>query len=176
MNMTEVIDRLSQEAKSKPAANALFHVWGVRERHARNGVVSMRAVRSQMQEEGFTFDQKEYEAILRLLAELGLGKLDVSHKGEVRGLKEVRTTLKSIGMAACQKSGLKSARIRNRYSKIAARRAPVAQERQEPAYAGVTAVGLVVNLGKRSISIPVPKDISGEELSALVAKFAGGVK
>lgn len=116
-NQKEVIDTLRIESKSDPVVNAVLTMFGARER-ARDRV-TLHALTQRMKDEGFVYDQASYIKVLKLLAKLGLGKLDIDPAGRVRALREVKVTLQSIGQAAVgQESSIQEWNQRNKFREI----------------------------------------------------------
>lgn len=160
MKTEQVVQAIVKEMKENPAADAVMHSWALRKR-ARS-TVTLGALHKRMQAEGFQFEYEEYKRILKLLAHSGIGKLELDSKGEPVALKEIRTTLQSIGKAACEgKSVLKATGFK-----------PQALPQKAPQLVSVT--GIVVKIGSRSIVIFVPENASGRELSTLLVRLQGG--
>lgn len=121
MNETQMIATLRTEAEKNPVVNDTLHAFALRER-ARH-IVTLTGLANRMRKEGFTHMKEEYSTVLRLLAKLGVGKLDLDAKGRVRSLKDVRTTLQSIGLAATGGAdALKANKQRNRFGKVAVKK------------------------------------------------------
>lgn len=117
INEKEVIQTLKTETAKDSALNAVLHMFATRER-ARDQV-TIQALENRMKEEGFAYEHAEYVRILRLLAKLGLGRLDTDPSGKVRALKDVKVTLQSIGLAACGSGAtIQTLHRRNRFQRI----------------------------------------------------------
>lgn len=98
----DIVEKLRNEAAKNPVFSAICHVFAIRERTRQQ--VTMGTLRIVMSQEGFNFESVRYEECLRFLADLGLGRLDFAPNGKVRALKDIRTTLQSIGQAALNTS------------------------------------------------------------------------
>lgn len=94
---SQIIEKLRMEAAQNPAFNAIAHIFALRERT--RAQVTIKTLANTMLKEGFSFSMEDYENILKFLHALGLGTIDVNHKGRVRGLKNIKVTLQSIGLA-----------------------------------------------------------------------------
>lgn len=117
INEKQLIETLKNETAKDPALSAVLHVFASRER-ARDQV-TVSALAQRMTKEGFTYDNAEYVRILRLLAQLGVGRLDTSGTGKVRALKDVKITLQSLGMAGVGNStSIEKLARRNRFQRI----------------------------------------------------------
>lgn len=98
----EVVAKLRDEASKNPTFNAVCHIFAMRER-SRNRV-TLNSLMATMKREGFVkFDKASYEGVLKLLADLNLGKLDYDIRGRLRSVKGIKVTLQSIGMSAVSK-------------------------------------------------------------------------
>lgn len=117
INEKEVIKTLQDKRSQDPVMDAVLHTFASRQR-ARN-IVTLAALYQRMKEEGFKYDEAEYARVLKMLGELGLGKVDFDSKGRIRSLKDIKVTLQSIGLAAVgQSTTMDQAHRRNRFQKI----------------------------------------------------------
>ena len=92
------IEQLKKEANSNPVAKDVFAMFASRKRARQN--VQVDALERRMIKEGFSHPKEAYRSVLKFLVGVGFGKLDLGPGGKVRGIKELRTTLQSIGSAA----------------------------------------------------------------------------
>ncbi len=182
MNVNEMIKRLKQEAQTNDLARAVFVVWGVRDR-ARS-VVSVNNLANTMVKHGFTFPVERYEDLLKFLAEMGIGKIHRSPKGKVQALVDIPIKLQSIGQAASgHNTGLKSMRRKARFKSL-----PKMEDPQEVSampglvtkpkvIANRVPVVLSVMMGDKRVDIPVPADLSDDEIKTLFrgVQSIGGV-
>jgi hypothetical protein len=192
MNNPIVVTQALRDLKaSNPVADALFTDWALRQRARAN--VTMHGLEQRMKADGFAFDKQEYGKVLKFLAGLGLGRLDTDHKGRVRALKDVKTTLQSIGLAACgEKGAVVPFRQRNRFVKLVPKAAapaegtpvpatpkpqiqPVPMRRRRPKVVGrilnSAPIGLQVTLNGKMVSFQLPKGLTGDQIAELVSKF-----
>lgn len=117
MNQMQVIETLKRETPNNKTLSDTMLSFASRDR-ARHAV-TLTGLMNRMKNEGFEHARDEYARVLQLLAHLGIGKLDVDPKGQIRALKDVRTTLQSIGEAALNEDGkLELAKRRNRFGRI----------------------------------------------------------
>lgn len=173
----EAVEVLKKEVESNPAANAVFHVFALRRRT--RAQITMHGLSQRMKLEGFEYRSDQYAHVLKLLAKLGLGKLEVDSKGRVRALKEVKATLQSIGVVACgDKSTVKVYNKRNKFMKVYSNPAPETPKQQENSPkpelvpdSSNNVIILSVPIKHKYIDISVPKDLNAEEIAALIYKF-----
>lgn len=172
MAPNEVIQVLKKEAETNPVANAVFHVFAIR-RRARNSITII-GLTQKMKVEGFDFDTQKYADILRLLASLGFGKLDIDSKGKVRALKEIKTTLQSIGKVACgDKESLRNFKVRNKFIDMPVRKNQDPDSPKEVHTLGLrtTQMNLALSINGKIVTIPVPKNLTTNEIALLIAGF-----
>lgn len=98
MSEKEVIEALRNEVKLSPIANAVFHLFALRARARQTVTVS--SLYQRMLKEGFSYRKSDYIPIIKMLAKAGFGIIDTDQKGRIKGLKDVKVTLQSIGAAA----------------------------------------------------------------------------
>lgn len=98
MKTQTLIEKLQAEAKKSEVAKDLFLAWTVRQR-ARQ-VVGLAPLYKRMTADGFTYTWDEYGSVLKFLASVGIGRLDLDPKGKLRGLKDIKLSLQSVGRAA----------------------------------------------------------------------------
>lgn len=99
MTTVEQISALRTEAARNPVAKDVFVMFASRARTRQT--VNLVALERRMEAEGFKHTRAEYQAVLKFLANLGFGKLDLGSRGRIKGLKEVKVTVQSIGAIAC---------------------------------------------------------------------------
>lgn len=170
MNQNQAIEVLKEEAKKNPVANAVFHVFATRQRTRQ--VLTVDGLTQRMKAEGFSHKHSDYEPILKLLADLGFGTLQMGRGGRIEGLKDIKKTLQSIGSAACDKPGtIKNFAPRAKYSQV------LVKEHAQPKVEAP--VGLAIELGTslslsfngKPLQVTLPKDISSDELTKLIDGF-----
>lgn len=182
MEKTQVIETLKKEAKSNPTANAVFHVWALRERT--RDQVTLEALTAKMHREGYEFEKSEYAALLDKLGKLGFGTIRVKN-GRTEALTGVKTTLQSIGSAALgERQRLQDWHQKNRFTELAAsaeRRQPaevvppvvVPTPSEKPAIIERTKIKIVLDINGRSVDVIVPETMRSEDITALIKKLRG---
>jgi hypothetical protein len=157
-NEKTVIETLKKEANENPAANALFHVWALRHR-ARNQV-TMRALNLKMTKEGFKFDTALYERTLKLLSQLGFGRVEYDKNGNVKALKDIRVKLQSIGKATVGTGRkLVNFKQKNKFDSIEVK--PI----QKPS------VILTCVVNGKAVNMTLPPSMTFDEIATIMLKF-----
>lgn len=100
-NPKEIVTQLRAEVNKSPAFNAICQVFALRERSRQR--VTLNSLMATMAREGFDFTRDQYIEALKSLATLGIGVADYDSKGKFRSLKDIKTTLQSIGFSALSK-------------------------------------------------------------------------
>jgi hypothetical protein len=175
-NAKEVIQTLKEEAATDQVFADVCHMWTKRMR-SRNQV-TIKALAQRMVEAGMpTHKPGEYGRVLKVLANLGFGRIEMDRRGDVKALKDIKITLSSIGEVAVGKAlSLKSFKLRNRYRRmqVPAPTTPSAVphkviRKPEPA----APIGLVVKINEKSVNIPLPDSLSDEEMAGLIRRLRG---
>lgn len=179
MTNKEMVELLKKEAQNNPAANAIFHVFALRQR-ARNSV-SILGLKQSMKSAGFDFTRAEYIKVLRFLATLGIGRLDTDPRGKVRALKDVRITLQSIGESACgsENIGLKYYKERNKFVDLPSQQ-KYAQVPKPEVIAPTASVSpmtlnahlkLTLIINDKELQIELPKGFTAQETALLISSL-----
>lgn len=169
MNQVEAISLLRNEAANNPVARDVFHMFAQRERTRHQ--VTVEALSQRMKAEGFMHSDDQYRGVLKLLGGLGFGKVETNAKGRVIALKDVKTTLQSIGAAALkQEKKLESFTQANRYQALVAtaellKKAPTGQTKS-----GLP-VSITVVINEKAVNFRVPKELNANEIADLVLRF-----
>lgn len=99
LNNPQIIELLRKGAQTNPAFAAVCKVFSERERARQQ--VTVHSLSARMLKSGYQFSKKDYINVLKYLSNLGIGALDVNPStNEVRGLKNIKITLQSIGEVA----------------------------------------------------------------------------
>lgn len=94
----ELIRKL-QESTKNPMMKAIFEGFAVRLRT--RAQITVTSLTQKMQNEGFKeFVRQDAVNVIKLLGALKLGEIQMTNRGKVKALKNVRVTLQSIGLAA----------------------------------------------------------------------------
>lgn len=169
MNIEQKIQRLREEAKKNPVASAVFHSFAMRQRARVD--INLNTLVSKMQHEGFKFEKGDYIPVIKLLAELGFGTLKTGYNGRVLGLSDIRTTLQSIGKAACgDEAELEGFKPRNKFASLPVVRQAARTEvvvNKEPELVKPLTVSMTIK-GK-PITLSLPPDLEPQEIAAIIA-------
>lgn len=168
-----MVDALEKEANTNPAARAVFTMWSKRKR-ARH-MASVSAIKQRLKLDGLEFPTSNYVSMLKLLASLGIGKLEINQKGRVVALREIRTTLQSIGSAAIgDGDNLNANKQRNQFTKLATTvKVPVPRSSHEldPLWNNIAPVRIAFSIKGKVVNLEIPKDLTPEEIAGLVHRF-----
>lgn len=168
----DAIKSLRDEAKSNPAANAVFHVFATRKRA--RGNVTVSALMQRMKAEGFLYEGAQYADLLKLLAKLGFGRLQTDPKGRVKALTDVKTKLQSIGMAACGSNDdlTASAFKPKRHYKdlLVTPSEPITAADAKPL---PKAVKLTFQVNGKPFDISIPENATAEEVATVIFACGG---
>lgn len=164
MNTEQKIEILRKEAAGNKAANALFHAFAVRQRARFR--INMNTLVVKMKHEGYEYSSSDYAPVLKLMADLGFGSLDIDSKGRIKGLKDIKTTLQSIGKAACGEMGyLSPSKHRNRFLKIGT----VQREAPKPtAIKSLEEINISMSVGGKQVKVSMPGDLDPLEIARII--------
>ncbi len=169
MATNDVIEALKVKAKESPAANAVFHMWAIRQR-ARHSV-TVTGLSAKMKAEGFTFKDDEYRDLLSLLSRLNLGRLEKGPKGKVWALRELKTSLQSIGNAAVSGTGdLKAFRQRNRFARLTTP-APAAVLEPKKGITTGEPIRIMMQVANTPVEVSLPSGATAQEIAGIIARF-----
>lgn len=172
MYKAEVIESLKKEAATNPMAKAIFEMWCQRKR-ARNSV-TVGALKQRMDGLGYKYPIAVYQNLLQFLAKLGFGKLESGPKGNIRALREVRTTLQSIGQTAIGETvKLETWKQRTKFNQIAAaNKQAIEKAWSTPKFDSKVTIATSIN-GKL-VNIDIPKEFTPDDIAKLVSRFRDG--
>ncbi len=171
-SIKDVVTQLQAAAKTSPVFNAVCYIFAIRER-ARQQVM-VNTLQARMAKEGFNYNLDELMGVLKTLAGLGLGRLHHDSKGKILGLKEIKHTLQSIGLAAISKSdSIQNFRPSTSFAKL-----PVAEASTAKVQAVVAAplrrplpVVMTVTIDGKPVVFEAPHGISPEDLASLLSRL-----
>ncbi len=172
MTKTNAIERLREEAKKNSAANAVFHIFALRQRT--RGIITIHSLTQKMKKEGFEYGRQEYVNLLKLLAELGFGKLE-EKRGRIKALRDITVTLQSLGEAVLNKnSSTRGFNKRNKFTALPGLKTNLAPKPM-PVEAAPTEVSVTfdIRMNDKVIATLVPKDLTDEEMTTLVKRLRG---
>lgn len=173
MNYNQIVESLRTEAKSNKVADCVFTVFTDRKR-TRN-VLTVNGLYQRMKAKNFDFSMHEYGEVLKFLSSLGLGTLELSKKGRVRALKDIKFTLQSIGQNALNgENGFEVASRKTHYSKMPMK---ALQERviksvkalaEEPIIQALSHKEITIAISGKDWKVSVPSNADEKELVKLI--------
>lgn len=185
MSRDQAVITLRREAARNPVVNDVCHVFAARKR-ARHQV-TVRALSLRMKKEGFAHKDAEYAEVLSLLSDTGFGTLEKDRKGRVVALKNVKTTLQSLGKAVIgQKQELEALHLRNKFSALAPAAQLIKQAKVTPIapntsplpaqlavypYRATGSISITLTINKKPVIIPLPATLTPEEIASLIKHF-----
>jgi hypothetical protein len=180
MTTKDLVTALSQEVQKNPVFKDFALLCASRHRARKD--LTVVSVSRNMKAQGFDHSDDKIISVLKLLADLGVGKIDKDHKGRIRALKDIRIKLQSLGAAALGevKDELKGFRPRTNFGTLPQPTPPKAAPEvraarsPRPWQTSGARIVLTVLLGDKPINIPVPANLTALEIAALVEKFSKG--
>lgn len=165
-----VIEALKNKVAADKTARDVFHVMSLRER-ARN-IVTLGGLDQRMKKEGFNYEKDDYVTVLKFMASLGFGKLELDSKGRVTALKDIKTTLQSIGEVAMGlNTELHPWKQRNKFRVLSSPSLkPVPKPTQE-VLAPVIPVSLTVVINGKAVNVALPNNLNERDVADLVMRF-----
>lgn len=94
----ETAEKLRGEAQRNPAFSSVCQVFGLRERSRKE--ITLKTLLVTMHQKGFNYDRGECARVLRFLSTIGIGTLDMDHRGRLRALKDITVALPTIAEIA----------------------------------------------------------------------------
>lgn len=168
----------TSERLREAAKDSVFHAVATQlsQRSRARDHITVYALTREMQQEGFKYEEAQIAEVLETLSEIGIGTLKHSAEGFIEALVDIRVALKSVGEAALRGTSLKDFQKRQRHNtKSAPQRAqasrPTPPKDTGPWLADEASMVLTVKIGGRPINIPVPRELSSDQVSELVGKF-----
>lgn len=184
---SSVVAKLQAEAKANPVFNALCHAFALRKRT--RGRLTVTRLKQAMDAEGFTFNRKDYEKVLKFLGDLGLGTLSISPRGKIKALNNMKYRVQNIGeIGLSQKKTLQKRHEVKKYENImdlqndmhkqdfieevktvakqkaVNKKQPIRAEESYPTF-------LTMLMGGKIINIPGPANITPENLGEFIVQF-----
>lgn len=173
MITNDIVNALVKEAESSSVANSVFHVLALRKR-ARSSI-SLISLMNKMRQEGFNYRKDDYLPIFRLLAKLGLGELNTGPRGGIKGIKNIKYTLQSIGAIACKQGNTaEDYKPRNKFAEIQWNKPKVIKElnkAKEVVKHKSNSLNLELDLNGTLIHIPVPRGLTTNQIAQLVDRL-----
>ena len=171
MNNAQVVEALKAEAAKNPVFNAVALVFAMRERARQQ--VTIGALSLRMAQEGYNFKRSDYQNVLRFLASIGIGTLELGEGNTPRALKNIRLTLQSIGEAALgSQPNVEKFQPAFEYQRVMA---PIAQPLQTIVPAAVMAAplkaALTVHIDGKPITFEMPQGLTAAQLGEMLAQM-----
>jgi hypothetical protein len=111
-----LVSKLRNEVVNNEVFSAVMHKFALRQRA--RAQVTLHSLTQTMDKEGFKYTRADYVEVLKVLGGLGFGKLEYDSKKRLIALKNVNTTLQSIGKAAVGKGELKKVQFKNKFNTL----------------------------------------------------------
>lgn len=170
-----IIEALKREAEANPASKAALMVFALRERP--RSTLTLVGLEHRMQREGFKYAKVDFIPLLTAMANIGIGELTRDRKGAVAGLENIRITFTSLGEAVCgDRKELQTFKLRNKFTRILPPKKPpltpvspkdLVFNKVEKSFQ----VNLEVSINGKLVHIPVPKELTNEDIMTLIGRF-----
>lgn len=174
MTNNELVESLKYELETNKVSNAVFHVFALRQR-ARNDI-TLESLAIKMKSEGFNYPASELAHVLKFLANVGVGRLELDSRGRVKALRDIKIKLQSIGQAACgQVSRVDMNKQRHRFTTLPMKSMahdivmpskPVQQVNQTP-------VQVTLEFNGKPMSFNFPKHFNERDIAEVISRFRG---
>lgn len=183
----DLVAALRAEAKANQTFNDVMKLFASRER-SRNRI-NITNLSLTMSREGYKHTREAYRDVLETMARLGIGQLEKTQAGAIRGLKGITVTLQSLGYAALGKEAyITPAKTYMKYEPVLPDDAPVGERivvRKHPENegsvssamaavadpaggAGKHGMKLLIDYDGETVSIDLPRRTS-KEISVLIS-------
>lgn len=166
MSNQTIVQILRDKAAQDPVISAVLHMWALRQR-ARSEV-TLNGLAAKMKKEGFIHSKSQYEPLLKLMAQLGLGKLQTDSSGRVVALKHVEMKLQSLGHAVCDSKtnpSLVSTRRKHRFKSM-----ELAYETKSTVKT-LKEASVTIEDPMKSVTFKVPSGTTDDQLTDMVKKY-----
>lgn len=165
----EQVEILRNEVKLNPIASEVFHLLAMRIRPRHTLTVS--AIYQKMLTEGFKHSKQEYVPIVKALAKAGIGVLDFNSRGRVRGIKDIKATLQSVGAAALGTG--ENFKPYNRKERKAIQRVSTPRVLKTLVKQVVPShkmtIKIIVSLNGKPIEINIPNNLTSAEVAKIIS-------
>jgi hypothetical protein len=165
-NLDDIRKALKKETALNQAADAFFHVCALRQRNRNK--LTIKSIYQKMLLKGFNYDRSHYEKILKVMADLDLGKLEVNKKGKTIGLTDIKIPLKKLGALVIEQKLLVSE----------ATIVKTSEATKQQWGAGATArgpkgypVSITVVVNGKPVNFRVPPELTTTDIADLVVRF-----
>ena len=170
------IESLRSKVSQDKVAQDVMHVLSFRQkgRHC----LTLHALNFRMHREGFTHPAERYRNVLKMIADAGFAKADLDKKGRIKGLKEIKYTLASLGKAVLQQEDkIKSYTQRNRFKDLVnmaemIKTPPVLAKVVELKPFHVSdSVSITLSINDKPVVIPLPTNFTTDEIAGLINRL-----
>ena len=174
---TNIVTVLRQEAARSKVFNNVCRLFANRQRS--RAQVTIHSLHASMHKQGLVYTKQELMEVLRFLADLGVGRLDLNRNNKIRALKDIKITLQSIGETALSKSShLTNKAAKNKFNSlynIIPSPEPKVDHPAEFTEEDLTVrhpAELTVKFSKNEIAtFPIPKGITAKDLGLLLTQL-----
>lgn len=168
LNTKQVIETLKKEVQTNKALDATLHICAMRKR-ARNQL-TLNTLYNRMHQEHYKFTRGELAGVLKLFADTGVGRLEVDRKGRPKALKDIKVTLQSLGNSALTSASpkLDTFKPKSKYKIIASEPNKSFTVKPNP---GIVGVSIQAEINGKIVLIPVPSNLTPEDVADLVRRF-----
>lgn len=176
MKMNEVIQTLKLEAATDDKFAKVCDMLAARERS--RSQMTVKAMDLRMKQHGAPLPEDDYRRVLKVLADLGFGTLEMDNRKRPLALKGVKVSLASIGEVALGRArGFKSVKLRNRFYKLpihavapAINKDPIAKPTPLRAFPlpKPSTIGLTLVINNKPVTVTVNDDLTSNEIATLV--------
>jgi len=165
MTNKESIEFLRKEADLNLATKSVFEVFCIRKRP--RTTLTLVGLEHKMQKEGYKYTKKDYEPCLRALAFVGFGIMDFDAKGRLLGIKNIKTTFKSLGEAILGvRDDIKTFRQRNHFVSVS--KPPGLTTK-----ASLIEVSIEIMINGHLVHVPIPRALDSAGVAALIDRLKG---
>jgi hypothetical protein len=167
MDTKQAYEILKKEQNSNSVSDAVFTMFTERKRPRQT--LTLLGIEHRMKlEKGVNFPKEDYIPAIKALAEAGFGELDKDPKGQIVGLKNIKTKLKSIGMVlAGQSKEFETFKARPKFVEFKVKGVVP----KPKAIAKPFNLSIQVSVNGKIVHIPVPKELSTQDVAELISRF-----
>jgi len=174
MTTKEVISKLREDAKTRPALTDVLHMFAQRKR-ARH-ILTLDALVLKMTEEKFTYQREDYAEALNCLAVAGVGTLELDRHHKIKALKSIRYRIPQLGEAffggAAQVKEYKRPVQYETLAQIVAKiPAPVRPAPKPVLKTPVQNVILTFVFNGKAMNIPLPSTMSPDDIAEFISRL-----
>jgi hypothetical protein len=171
MNEVNTVIKLKKAAHTNGVFEAVLRMFAKRQRARAD--VTIGALAQRMKKEGHNFEPKDYEPVLKCLADLGFGRLECDKNGRIKALREVKTSLQSIGLVATSNATkLEHFNQRNKFESLVAKEETINRIWDSAPSVGAR-LNIAFSINDKVVNMEVPRSLTLDEVNALITKLNG---